>query len=53
MNHRNVRIVAQHLLSDNWYLLKKIDFEHGSAPPYLKRLMPCDLGFEKSVQQGS
>ncbi|MDZ3826908.1 MULTISPECIES: NUDIX domain-containing protein [Pseudomonas] len=27
MNHRNVRIVAQHLLSDNWYLLKKIDFE--------------------------
>lgn len=23
MNHRNVRIVAQHLLSDNWYLLKK------------------------------
>ena len=27
MHHRNVRIVAQHLLSDNWYLLKKIDFE--------------------------
>lgn len=27
MNHRNVRIVAQHLLSDNWYILKKIDFE--------------------------
>ena len=27
MNHRNVRIVAQHLLSDNWYILKKIVFE--------------------------
>ncbi len=27
MNDRNVRIVAQHTLSDNWYLLKKIEFE--------------------------
>ncbi|SHM00499.1 NUDIX domain-containing protein [Phytopseudomonas punonensis] len=27
MSNRNVRIVGQHLLSDNWYVLKKIDFE--------------------------
>lgn len=27
MDHRNVRILKQHTLSDNWYLLKKIDFE--------------------------
>lgn len=27
MDEQNVRIVTQHTLSDNWYLLKKIDFE--------------------------
>ncbi len=27
MANRNVRILAQHLLSDNWYVLKKVEFE--------------------------
>lgn len=27
MSNPNVRILKQHLLSDNWYVLKKIDFE--------------------------
>lgn len=27
MDNRNVRIVKQHILSDNWYLLKKVDFQ--------------------------
>ena len=27
MRNRNVRIVDQHTLSDNWYLLKKVEFE--------------------------
>lgn len=27
MNNRPIRILAQHLLSDNWYVLKKVEFE--------------------------
>lgn len=27
MNHRNVRIVERKTLSDNWYLLEKVEFE--------------------------